>query len=539
LCFDGAFRAGVPTLHRHFPEAVTNVVYLIIFSALVAILLLIGACSLRPEERTDISPFSLPWFGAHLLCLAGYCFCSYALAKTDLSHLPILTFRVPLQALFCAGVVFLALACLPLRVWLSILRTAGPLWLYLIPALVAAVGLRAPIQWMWNVSTNMHFRFMQVLTLNWVGFVLGLFTHNVVVDGAGLTIGISQFSIYIAPECSGLEGIGLVVVFELVWFAFFRRETRLPQAFLLIPASLACMWLLNVLRLAALIFIGYKISPEVALRGFHSQAGWIAFIVVALGFVIAWQNLDWARKESRYRVPLDSDPIAVGTDTSPKEQANRAAIAHESPATASFLVPFLAILATSFVSRAASGTFEWLYPLRFVVSAVALWHFRSEFRKLDWRIDWTAPVAGAAAFLVWVGPSLWTHRYAASPLGPALAALSPAMRWLWIVCRVLAAVITVPIAEELAFRGYLARRLLSREFDGVSFCRLSIPAIALSSVAFGLMHGRQWPAGILAGVAFAGVLRWRGRFGDAVAAHVVSNLLLALWVLTRGDWAQW
>jgi CAAX prenyl protease-like protein len=113
------------------------------------------------------------------------------------------------------------------------------------------------------------------------------------------------------------------------------------------------------------------------------------------------------------------------------------------------------------------------------------------------------------------------------------------MRWLWIVCRVLAAVITVPIAEELAFRGYLARRLLSREFDGVSFCRLSIPAIALSSVAFGLMHGRQWPAGILAGVAFAGVLRWRGRFGDAVAAHVVSNLLLALWVLTRGDWAQW
>jgi exosortase E/protease (VPEID-CTERM system) len=392
---------------------------------------------------------------------------------------------------------------------------------------------------MWNASTGMHFRFMQVATLNSVGFVLRLFTHNVIVYGAALTIGVSQFSVYIAPECSGMEGIGLVVVFELVWFAFFRKETRFPQALLLVPASLVCMWFLNVLRLAALILIGYKISPEVASMGFHSQAGWIAFIVVALGFVIAWQNFDWARSANPSRIHLASDPIPAGVGMPPVESASRAGTRQESPATAPFLIPFLAILAASFISRAASGYFEWLYPLRFVVAALAIWHFRSEFRKLNWRIDWTAPVAGAAVFLVWIGPSLWTHRYAASHLGSALAALSPGMRSLWIICRVLAAVTTVPIAEELAFRGYLARRLMSREFDAVSFCRLTIPSIALSSVAFGLMHGRQWPAGILAGLVFAGVLRRRGRFGSAVAAHVVSNLLLAVWVLARGDWAQW
>ena len=38
----------------------------------------------------------------------------------------------------------------------------------------------------------------------------------------------------------------------------------------------------------------------------------------------------------------------------------------ESPATRAYLIPFLAILAASFVSKAAAGYFEWLYPLRFV-----------------------------------------------------------------------------------------------------------------------------------------------------------------------------
>jgi CAAX prenyl protease-like protein len=110
---------------------------------------------------------------------------------------------------------------------------------------------------------------------------------------------------------------------------------------------------------------------------------------------------------------------------------------------------------------------------------------------------------------------------------------------------VAAAVVTVPIAEELAFRGYLARRLMNREFDEVPFSRLTALSVCLSSAVFGLEHMRDlmdwqhFALGTLAGLAFAAVLRWRGRMGDAVAAHAVSNLLLAAWVLGFGDWAQW
>jgi CAAX prenyl protease-like protein len=174
-----------------------------------------------------------------------------------------------------------------------------------------------------------------------------------------------------------------------------------------------------------------------------------------------------------------------------------------------------------------------------VAAAIAIWVFRSEYKKLDWRFGWVAPVAGVAIFLVWITPARWTHEQTASPLGSALAVLSPLARMGWIAFRVAAAVVTVPIAEELAFRGYLLRRLIRRDFDEVPFSQITVLSIILSSAAFGLMHGQHWIAGTVAGLAYALALKWRGRIGDAVAAHAISNLMLAAWVLARGDWAQW
>jgi CAAX prenyl protease-like protein len=148
-------------------------------------------------------------------------------------------------------------------------------------------------------------------------------------------------------------------------------------------------------------------------------------------------------------------------------------------------------------------------------------------------------LTGAAIFLVWIAPAFWIKAPSASPLGTALADLPTMARLTWIAFRVAAAAVTVPIAEELAFRGYLARRLIHREFDAVPFSNLTILSIAVSSVIFGLLHGQHWITGILAGLAYAAVLKRRGRIGDAVVAHATSNLLLAALVLLRGDWAQW
>jgi exosortase/archaeosortase family protein len=47
------------------------------------------------------------------------------------------------------------------------------------------------------------------------------------------------------------------------------------------------LFLLNAVRIAALILIGNSGARQIALGGFHLQAGWIAFNGVALVFSVA------------------------------------------------------------------------------------------------------------------------------------------------------------------------------------------------------------------------------------------------------------
>ncbi|MDQ2946310.1 MAG: CAAX prenyl protease-related protein [Acidobacteriota bacterium] len=99
--------------------------------------------------------------------------------------------------------------------------------------------------------------------------------------------------------------------------------------------------------------------------------------------------------------------------------------------------------------------------------------------------------------------------------------------------------IIVPIAEELAFRGFLMRRLISVNFERVSFQNFTWMALLISSVIFGLMHGERWLAGTVAGLAYALLAARRGRLGDAIWAHAVTNALLACYVIGLHKWSLW
>jgi len=120
----------------------------------------------------------------------------------------------------------------------------------------------------------------------------------------------------------------------------------------------------------------------------------------------------------------------------------------------------------------------------------------------------------------------------------ALAQIPRTAAGLWLLARVLGSVVVVPIAEELAFRGYLLRRLIAADFTAVSPKQFTVFSFLVSSVAFGLLHGR-WLAGILAGMIYALAQYRRGELSDAVVAHAVTNGLLAAYVLLAGQWAFW
>jgi exosortase E/protease (VPEID-CTERM system) len=482
-------------------------------------------------------PFRVQFFLGHLACILFVALANIAAIHGSNALLLSNGVRLILSAILFLGIALLALACIPLRTWIDAVHETKRLWLYSIITGALAWCLRVPMQSFWDSATTAPGRILQVLTFHSVQAVLRFFLPNISVNADTFTIGTPRFSIIVAEACSGLEGLGLVLAFTVLWLMYFRRESRFPQALLLVPCALASVWMLNILRISALVLIGNAGYGEIAMVGFHSQAGWIAFTTVAFGFSMATRKLPWVRRYYYIPAPVGNVPAEpVFLDDEYEQSA-------ESPATAAYLVPFLAILAASFLSKAASGYFEWLYPLRFILAAIAIWHCWPELKRIDWRMNgqsWiAAPLTGTMVFLIWLTPTLWTHPQQASPLGAALATLSPTARWTWIAFRIAAAVITVPIAEELAFRGYLTRRLVNRDFDSIPFYAVTAISIGLSSVAFGLMHGQQWIVGILAGLAYAGLMKWRGRLSDAIVAHATTNLLLAIWIISQGDWSQW
>jgi CAAX prenyl protease-like protein len=200
-------------------------------------------------------------------------------------------------------------------------------------------------------------------------------------------------------------------------------------------------------------------------------------------------------------------------------------------------MPLLAVLAAGAVSHALSGRFEYLYPLRLIACLIALVHYRRRFGALDWHWTWRAPILGAGVFVVWAVTAHFLVPATGEP--PALSALPPALRGLWIASRFTASILTVPIAEELAYRGYLMRRIGSSDFESVSFRSVRWSALGLSAVLFGLAHGALWLPGVAAGVAFGLIAVRTGKLGEAVVAHATANGLVGAAVLVGNQWQLW
>ncbi|MBT5706854.1 MAG: CPBP family intramembrane metalloprotease, partial [Verrucomicrobia bacterium] len=58
------------------------------------------------------------------------------------------------------------------------------------------------------------------------------------------------------------------------------------------------------------------------------------------------------------------------------------------------------------------------------------------------------------------------------------------------------------------------------------------------STIFAVEHN-QWLSGLICGLAFQWLVIRKGRLGDAMTAHAITNFLLALWVVGRGAWQFW
>ena len=294
----------------------------------------------------------------------------------------------------------------------------------------------------------------------------------------------------------------------------FRESLRFPNALLLLPIGMALIWIANGLRIAALIGVGSWISPEIAEGGFHSAAGWLLFCIITLGLVTVSRQSGWFSRE-----PVDKK----GRLRTPE---------------GAYLLPLLFLIAAALVTGLFATDFDTLYPLRVATPLIPLWLFRSYYNDIRWSWSWTPILLGVLVFVLWVALEPPADPETANVIPDALAEMSRAGAVFWLIARVLGSVVIVPVAEELAFRGYLLRRLIDSDFTAVSPKQITAASFLISSVAFGVLHGR-WLAGVLAGMIYALAQYRRGQISDAIVAHSVTNGLLAADVLIFGHWAYW
>lgn len=400
---------------------------------------------------------------------------------------------------------FWASTILPITGWLR--------WTFCCCRLLAAAVPLGVAAWAAAFSTRRFgWNFLGDLTLCSVHKTLSLIYANVVYHPAEDLIGTPMFQVEIGAPCAGYEGIGLISVFLVGYLMWARKQLRFPQALVLLPIGVVMVWLANVSRIVVLIAIGSAGFPDVARGGFHSQAGWLAFNAIALGLVAMAGRSGWFTPDVvRHRAAKHND------------------------LTAAYLMPFLSIVAASMITGAVSAGFDWLYGLRVVAAAALLLYFWSTY-ALRWSLSWQPFAFGAAAFFVW-----WLLIPVDPMAAPPEQLKSAASGWAagWLSLRIFGYVVTAPLAEEIAFRGFLMRRFASADFYQVPLSCFHWAGFAGSSLLFGLMHGHNWLPATAAGIFFAWAAYRRGNLIDAVIAHATTNALVTIAVFASGAWYLW
>src|SRR5262249_3854145 len=240
-------------------------------------------------------------------------------------------------------IVLWSIGLLPWRNWVLIVRAE---WVS-----IGCATIVGSVAWAAGSLAQDLWYPLGVYTLRVVLWLFGLFNVKTISNMTKLTIGSHGFEVSVLPGCSGYEGIGFVLVFLSVYLWHFRDKLRFPHALAILPLGAGSIWMLNAVRIAVLILIGSSGWPNIALGGFHSQAGWLSFNAVGLGLVMITTRVPYLQTA---------------------QQTKSSLIENVDPTTA-YLAPFLLITAVAMVTGAFSAGFEWLYPFRVIAAGIALW----------------------------------------------------------------------------------------------------------------------------------------------------------------------
>ncbi|MBI3552398.1 MAG: exosortase E/protease, VPEID-CTERM system [Elusimicrobia bacterium] len=364
-----------------------------------------------------------------------------------------------------------------------------------------------------SISESFVMPFTRSATLAAVSRILPLLFDRVIYDPATRLVGSESFAAYLGAQCSGIESLSLMFTCCCLYWVAFRRSLRFPRAFVILPIGMAVMWSANVLRIVGLLWIGSMVSEDLATHVLHSSAGWILFDSMAAGLMV-----------------LCAHSPSLGGEVLGDSLTDRAP--------GRYLLPLLAAMSLNFIFPHQRVVDPWFGARSALIGATLWLCFRGRFHELLQRPSWQAVTIGLAAFAACIGGLGPDTVMRDKSISNALAGMPPLGRISWLVVRAAGSIVIVPLVEELAFRGYLARWLVQSDFEALPMRRYTALSFLVSSLAFGFLHS-HWLAATLAGMLFAAAAMQRGKLSDAVASHMVANAILAAFALATGRWSVW
>jgi len=204
-------------------------------------------------------------------------------------------------------------------------------------------------------------------------------------------------------------------------------------------------------------------------------------------------------------------------------------------------------LACLFLGTALPVSEVTVQALRVALPSMAVLVFSRGALVFRLRGAWSSVGLGIAVFLIWIAPDLlfpgYRHHwlFENSVLGYARASLPESARSVRAVVtlRVIRAVLVVPVVEELFWRAWLMRWLISPHFNDVPLGAYKASAFWICAILFASEHGSYWDVGLAAGILYNWwVVRTRS-LGDLILAHAVTNACLSAYVILAGKWEYW
>lgn len=132
----------------------------------------------------------------------------------------------------------------------------------------------------------------------------------------------------------------------------------------------------------------------------------------------------------------------------------------------------------------------------------------------------------------------WLQPSARAAFNPFLDIAHPLGQWSFIASRILGMAVLVPFVEEVFWRGFLLRWVISPDWRQVSIGSYSLKSFVWVVLLFTLAHP-EWLAAAVYCSLLNLLLYWKRDLWNCIVAHGVSNLILAVYVLLTGTWQLW